>query len=138
MSGVRLSEQADDRSGVCRSRAIGAGGAVAPQLSPDGQSVTWILPRTDNQRVTDLWIADLKGGEPHRLIDAMSLIPKDRALSEEEKTRRERQGVQTSASSAISGTRREGSSLCRGGRSLALRPRRRPGAPAQQQPGRRD
>lgn len=64
-------------------------------LSPDGQSVTWIRPRPENSGVTDLWIADVSGGEPRRLIDAMALIPKDRAVSEEEKSRRERQGIQT-------------------------------------------
>ncbi len=75
----------------------GLSGSVARgvQLSPDGKSVTWIKPRAEDQRITDLWIADLGGGEPRLLIDAMSLIPKNRTLSEQEKTRRERQGVQT-------------------------------------------
>lgn len=75
----------------------GLSGPVARnvRLSPDGGSVTWIKPHADNQQVTNLWIAGLDGGAPRLLIDATSLIPKDRALSEEEKTRRERQGIQT-------------------------------------------
>jgi dipeptidyl-peptidase-4 len=70
--------------------------AKGVRLSPDGNSVTWIKPRVENSGVTDLWIADVAGGEPRRLIDAMALIPKDKPVSEEEKTRRERQGIQTS------------------------------------------
>jgi dipeptidyl-peptidase-4 len=66
------------------------------QLSPDGGSVTWIRPRVEDARITDLWIMDTGGGQPRKLIDAASLIDASRALSEEEKTRRERQGVQTS------------------------------------------
>jgi dipeptidyl-peptidase-4 len=65
------------------------------KLSPDGASVTWIRPRPEAAGITDLWIADVAGGEPRRLIDAMALIPQGRELSEEEKTRRERQGIQT-------------------------------------------
>jgi dipeptidyl-peptidase-4 len=71
-------------------------GAKGVRLSPDGNSVTWIKPRVENSSITDLWIADVAGGEPRRLIDAMALIAKDRPVSEEEKTRRERQGIQTS------------------------------------------
>jgi dipeptidyl-peptidase-4 len=76
----------------------GLSGPVARgvRLSPDGKLVTWIRPRKDDQRVTDLWAVDLAGGEPRLLIDAMSLSGKDQVLSEEEKTRRERQGIQTS------------------------------------------
>ena len=50
------------------------------QLSPDGKLVTWIQPKKDDQRVTDLWAADLAGGEPRLLIDANSLI-KGKGLS---------------------------------------------------------
>ncbi|MDZ4760753.1 MAG: DPP IV N-terminal domain-containing protein, partial [Alphaproteobacteria bacterium] len=66
------------------------------KLSPDGQSVSWIRPRPEDARITDLWIADVSGGEPRKLIDAALLIDPGRDISEEEKTRRERQGVQTS------------------------------------------
>ncbi|MBI1359533.1 MAG: prolyl oligopeptidase family serine peptidase [Alphaproteobacteria bacterium] len=76
--------------------AISGPVARGVKLSPDGKSVTWIQPRPDNQHVTDLWVADLPDGKPHKLIDAASLMSNDRALSEEEKSRRERQGVQSS------------------------------------------
>ncbi|MFM8941719.1 MAG: DPP IV N-terminal domain-containing protein, partial [Phenylobacterium sp.] len=65
-------------------------------LSPDGTLVTYLRARADNPRVTDLWAADVAGGAPRRLIDAAALIPAGRDLSEAEKSRRERQGVQTS------------------------------------------
>lgn len=65
-------------------------------LSPDGTLVTYLRARVDNPRVTDLWAADVAGGAPRRLIDAAALIPNGRDLSEAEKSRRERQGVQTS------------------------------------------
>ncbi len=65
-------------------------------LSPDGTVVTYLRARADNPRMTDLWAADVAGGAPRRLIDAAALIPTGRDLSEAEKSRRERQGVQTS------------------------------------------
>jgi dipeptidyl-peptidase-4 len=64
-------------------------------LSPDGTAVTYLKAKPDDQRMTDLWIADVKGGAPRMLIDGRSLIPEGRILSEAEKSRRERQGVQT-------------------------------------------
>ena len=64
-------------------------------LSPDGAMVTYLRARADDPRMTDLWAADVAGGEPRLLIDARALIPKDKVLSEAEKSRRERMGVQT-------------------------------------------
>ena len=64
-------------------------------LSPDGTLVTYLKAKTDDVRMTDLWVADVAGGEPRLLLDARDLIPQDRELSEAEKSRRERQGVQT-------------------------------------------
>ncbi|MDP2010846.1 MAG: DPP IV N-terminal domain-containing protein, partial [Phenylobacterium sp.] len=64
-------------------------------LSPDGLMVSYLKAKTDDVRMTDLWAADVAGGEPRLLLDARDLIPKDRELSEAEKSRRERQGVQT-------------------------------------------
>jgi dipeptidyl-peptidase-4 len=77
---------APDLSGP-RARGVG--------LAPDGSLVTYLKAKADDPRVTDLWAADVAGGEPRLLIDARALIPKDRVLSEAEKSRRERQGVQT-------------------------------------------
>jgi dipeptidyl-peptidase-4 len=99
---------------LAASVAIGPGGTerltpervfAAPDLSgphargvrvaPDGSMVTYLKARADDVRMTDLWAADVAGGEPRRLIDARALMPKDHALSEAEKTRRERLGVQS-------------------------------------------
>ena len=65
------------------------------KLSPDGKSVTYIKTRADDLRVTDLWIADVAGGEPRMLLDGKMLAPAERELSEAEKARRERVGVAT-------------------------------------------
>ena len=66
------------------------------KLAPDGSLVTWLKPKADNQRITDLWAADTRGGAPRLLVDGAALSPKGRALSEAEKARRERQGIQSS------------------------------------------
>ena len=64
-------------------------------LSPDGTMVTYLKAKSDDPRMTDLWAADITGGAPRMLIDGRALIPKDRVLSEAEKSRRERLGVQS-------------------------------------------
>jgi dipeptidyl-peptidase-4 len=63
--------------------------------APDGTAVTFLRAKADDQRVTDLWIADAAGGPPRLLVDGRALAPKNTAPSEAEKSRRERQGVQT-------------------------------------------
>ena len=65
------------------------------KLSPDGQAVTYIKTRADDLLVTDLWIAEVAGGEPRLLLDGKKLAPDKRELSEAEKARRERAGVST-------------------------------------------
>ncbi|MCW5761601.1 MAG: DPP IV N-terminal domain-containing protein, partial [Phenylobacterium sp.] len=65
------------------------------KLSPDGKAVTYIKTRADDLLVTDLWIADVAGGEPRMLLDGKTLAPEARELSEAEKARRERAGVAT-------------------------------------------
>lgn len=65
------------------------------RLSPDGTLVTYLKAKADDQRMTDLWAADIAGGAPRRLVDGRALMPQDRALSEAEVARRERQGVQS-------------------------------------------
>jgi dipeptidyl-peptidase-4 len=65
------------------------------KLAPDGSAVTYLKVSPTDLNVTDLWIADVKGGAPRRLIEGARLIPKGRTLSEAEKARRERAGVQT-------------------------------------------
>ncbi|OJU12300.1 MAG: peptidase S9 [Caulobacterales bacterium 68-7] len=65
------------------------------KLSPDGKTVTFLRAKTDDARMTDLWAADVAGGEPKLLVDGRALIPQGRELSEAEKSRRERMGVQS-------------------------------------------
>ena len=65
------------------------------QLSPDGKSVTYIKTRADDLTITDLWVADVAGGEPRMLLDGKKLAPPEKQLSEAEKARRERAGVST-------------------------------------------
>ena len=65
------------------------------KLAPDGSAVTYLKVKPTDLKVTDLWIADVAGGEPRLLVDGASLVPVGRAISEAEKSRRERQGVQT-------------------------------------------
>jgi dipeptidyl-peptidase-4 len=64
-------------------------------LSPDGRSVTYIKTRANDLTVTDLWIADVAGGEPRMLLDGLKLAPPVKELSEAERARRERAGVAT-------------------------------------------
>jgi dipeptidyl-peptidase-4 len=64
-------------------------------LSPDGSSVTYLKAKADDVDVTDLWIAPVAGGAPHMLIDGRALAPDNKALSEAEKSRRERMGLRT-------------------------------------------
>ncbi|MBL8771515.1 MAG: S9 family peptidase [Phenylobacterium sp.] len=65
------------------------------KLSPDGKAVTYIKTRADDLTISDLWIADVAGGEPRMLLDGRKLAPPARELSEAEKARRERAGVAT-------------------------------------------
>ncbi len=65
------------------------------KLSPDGKAVTYIKTRADDLLVTDLWIAEVAGGEPRMLLDGKTLAPAPRELSEAETARRERAGVST-------------------------------------------
>jgi dipeptidyl-peptidase 4 len=65
------------------------------QMAPDGSAVTYLKAKPSDQTVTDLWVADVAGGSARLLLDGAALTPKDHALSEAEKSRRERRGVQT-------------------------------------------
>ena len=64
-------------------------------LAPDGSAVTYLKAKTDDVDVNDLWIADVKGGAPHLLIDGRALSPDSHELSEAEKSRRERLGLRS-------------------------------------------
>jgi dipeptidyl-peptidase-4 len=62
-------------------------------LSPDGKRVTYLKAKAEAANVQDLWAADVKGGEPYRLIDSAALSSGTKELSEAEKARRERARV---------------------------------------------
>ena len=62
-------------------------------LSPDGKRVTYLKGKAEAANVQDLWAADVKGGEPYRLIDSAALSSGTKELSEAEKARRERARV---------------------------------------------
>ncbi|MFB2800355.1 S9 family peptidase [Shewanella seohaensis] len=61
------------------------------KLSPDGQRVTYLAGRKDNQNFYDLWQMDVKTGESSLLLNADKLASNE--LSDEEKARRERQRI---------------------------------------------
>lgn len=61
------------------------------KLSPDGQRVTYLAGRKDNQNFYDLWQMDVKTGESSLLLNADKLATNE--LSDEEKARRERQRI---------------------------------------------
>ena len=63
------------------------------KLSPDGTLVTYLRAKDEDQNTLDLWAADVKGGQPFRLIDARALQPEDKELSEAEAARRERMRI---------------------------------------------
>ena len=66
------------------------------ELAPDGSAVTFLRAKADDQRLTDLWLAGLDAGAlPRMIVDGRALTPKDASLSEAEKSRRERQGIQS-------------------------------------------
>ena len=67
--------------------------AVGVKLSPDGQLLTYLQPKKTNAQIQDLWAVPVKGGDPFILIDADSLSDSSKALSEAEKSRRERMRV---------------------------------------------
>ncbi len=65
------------------------------QMAPDGSAVTYLKTKPADIAVTDLWITNAADGSSRLLIDGAALTPKDHELSEAEKSRREREGVQT-------------------------------------------
>ncbi|WP_349322143.1 DPP IV N-terminal domain-containing protein [Asticcacaulis sp. MM231] len=73
--------------------ALSGPGAGGVKLSPDGTLLTWLKPKDSDHNIQDLWAVPVKGGEPFLLVDANSLSSADKALSEAEKSRRERMRV---------------------------------------------
>ena len=59
------------------------------RVSPDGERVTFLRPRADDQYRLDLWEYNTKSKATQRLVDSKKLVPLEN-LSLEEKARRER------------------------------------------------
>jgi len=59
------------------------------RVSPDGERVTFLRGREDNQFQQDLWEYNMKDKTTRRLVDSKKLVPNEE-LSLEEKARRER------------------------------------------------
>src|SRR5437763_16606177 len=66
-------------------------------VSPDGRWVTWLRAAPDDQFKLDLWIAPIGAGDPRRhgrrLVAGASVEPDAQALTDAEKSRRERQRI---------------------------------------------
>jgi dipeptidyl-peptidase-4 len=60
------------------------------KISPDGQWVTFLKGRKDDQSRLDLWAYRVKDGHVQQLVDSMALSGGEESLSDEEKARRER------------------------------------------------
>src|SRR6476661_5514635 len=69
--------------------ALAGPGVRNVRVSPDGERVTFLRGRADNQFQLDLWEYNMKDKTTHRLVDSKKLVPLEN-LSLEEKARRER------------------------------------------------
>lgn len=69
--------------------ALSGPGVRNVRVSPDGERVTFLRGRADNQFQLDLWEYNMKDKTTHRLVDSKKLVPLEN-LSLEEKARRER------------------------------------------------
>jgi len=69
--------------------ALSGPGVRSLRVSPDGERVTFLRGRADNQFQLDLWEYNMKDKTTHRLVDSKKLVPNEN-LSLEEKARRER------------------------------------------------
>ena len=69
--------------------ALAGPGVRNLKVSPDGEHITFLRGRDDNQFQLDLWEFNTKDKTTHRLVDSKKLVPVE-TLSAEEKARRER------------------------------------------------
>ena len=69
--------------------ALAGAGIRSLRVAPDGERVTYLAGRPDNQFQLDLWEYNLKDKSAHRLVDSRRLVPNE-TLSPEERARRER------------------------------------------------
>ncbi|MDB5753767.1 MAG: peptidase, partial [Massilia sp.] len=69
--------------------ALAGPGVRNLRVSPDGERITFLRGRADNQFQLDLWEFNMKDKTTHRLVDSKLLVPNE-SISLEEKARRER------------------------------------------------
>jgi dipeptidyl-peptidase-4 len=69
--------------------ALAGPGVRNLRVSPDGEHITFLRGREDNQFQLDLWEFNMKDKTTHRLVDSKLLVPNE-SISLEEKARRER------------------------------------------------
>ncbi|MDQ2989391.1 MAG: S9 family peptidase, partial [Pseudomonadota bacterium] len=69
--------------------ALSGPGVRNLSVSPDGEHITFLRGRDDDQFRLDLWEFNTKDKSTHRLVDSKLLVPNE-TLSAEEKARRER------------------------------------------------
>ncbi|QGZ41659.1 dipeptidyl-peptidase-4 [Pseudoduganella flava] len=70
--------------------ALAGPGVRALKVAPDGQRVTFLRGRADNEFQLDLWEFNMKDRSTRRLVDSKVLVA-DEQLSDAEKARRERE-----------------------------------------------
>ena len=59
-------------------------------FSPDGERLTFLRAKPDDNSVLDLWAVNVEGGDPYMLVDSQVLAPDERELTEAERQLRER------------------------------------------------
>jgi dipeptidyl-peptidase-4 len=69
--------------------ALAGPGVRNLRVSPDGEHITFLRGRADNQFQLDLWEFNMKDKTTHRLVDSKLLVPNE-SISPEEQARRER------------------------------------------------
>ena len=70
--------------------ALAGPGVRNLRVSPDGERITFLRGRPDNQFQLDLWEFNMTDKRTHRLVDSTLLAPNE-TISAEEKARRERE-----------------------------------------------
>lgn len=70
--------------------ALAGPGVRALKVAPNGERVTFLRGREDNQFQLDLWEFNMKDKSTRRLVDSKTLVPSEN-LSDAEKARRERE-----------------------------------------------
>jgi dipeptidyl-peptidase 4 len=76
---------------VFASPALSGPAARGVQVSPDGKWLSWLKPSAKDQFKLDLWAAPTAGGAARILVAGEAVEPDGAALTEAEKSRRERQ-----------------------------------------------